>query len=70
MVEINYIKCQIVPIHPQVIKELPPEMLEELNDHTFVVKEGWRLMLCTRPPDENEVMETWMKLKGIKEHGT
>jgi hypothetical protein len=49
-----------------VIKDLPPDMLEELNDHTFVVKEGWRLILATKPPNQEEILESWYRLKELK----
>lgn len=65
--DVNFIHCQILPVHPDIIKDLPPEMLDELNDHSFLVKEGWRLILATRPPNDEEIVKAWSDLKTIKE---
>ena len=69
MVEINYIKCFTVPIHPDNLEALPEEGFERLNDYMFVSKEGARVILASREPSEEEIMESWLRLKDLKEAG-
>lgn len=66
MVEINYIKAQVVPIHPDNLNLLPEEQFERLNEYTAISKEGVRVILASREPSEEEIMENWVKFKELK----
>lgn len=64
--EINYVHATCIPIHPDLLKELPEDMYERLTDYSVVIKEGVRIILQTRPQTEEETVEAWAKLKELK----
>lgn len=66
MTEINYIHGQIVPAHPDFIAELSPDLYDRLNDYSVILKEGVRVILVSKLPDGDEIVESWLKLKEIK----
>lgn len=64
--EPNIIKCQIVPVHPNNLEVMSDEHFDTLAPHIKVSKEGVRVLLCSREPTEEEIMENWVKLKELK----
>lgn len=66
MTQINYVHATCIPIHPDLLAELPEDMYERLTDYSVVVKEGVRIILQTRPQTEEETVEAWVKLKELK----
>ncbi len=70
MVEINYIHAQMIPAHPKFIEELAPELYDRLTDSSVILKEGIRVILCSELPNEDEIVESWAKLREIKSEKT
>lgn len=66
MIEPNIIKCQIVPIHPDNLEAMSDEHFDTLAPHIKVSKEGVRVLLCSREPSEEEIMENWVKFRELK----
>ncbi len=61
MTEINYIPALIVPVTQDFLESLPENVYEQLDENTFIFKEGVRIIMATKEPQSNV---DWSSLHG------